>query len=37
MTHANKRTTQLYLERAKEALTNEDYLTPSAPPLCARY
>ena len=36
MTHANKRTTQIYLERGKEALTNEDYLTVSAPPLCAR-
>ena len=35
-THANKRTTQIYLERCKEALTNEDYLTVSAPPLCAR-
>jgi integrase len=31
MTHASKRTTQIYLERGKEALTNEDYLTVSAP------
>jgi hypothetical protein len=31
MTHANQRTTQIYLERGREALTNEDYLTVSAP------
>jgi integrase len=31
MTHANKRTTQIYLERGRDALTNDDYLTVNAP------
>jgi hypothetical protein len=31
MTHAHQRTTQISLERGKEALTNEGYLTVSAP------
>jgi integrase len=31
MTHASKRTTQIYLERGREALTNDHYLTVSAP------
>jgi hypothetical protein len=31
MTHAHQRATQIYLERGKEALTNEDYVTVSAP------
>jgi hypothetical protein len=31
MTQASKRTTQIYLERGKEALTNDDYISVSAP------
>jgi len=30
MTHANKRTTQIYLERGKAALTDDDYLSVTA-------
>ena len=31
MTHASKRTTQIYLERGKAALTDADYLSVTAP------
>jgi enterobacteria phage integrase len=31
MTHASKRTTQVYLERGKDALTSDDYLAVAAP------